>query len=387
MKRVYIITGADGHLAKATIERLRSRDCLIRGLILPGESGTDDSVVSYYRGDITQPETLDPLFSGLKGKQIIVLHMAALISVQDTVSPELYEVNVTGTKNIIEKCRQYRVRRLLYVSSVHAIPVPGSGGGDAPARRSSGSRLPGHPSPSARKRKARPGRSRICPASFPDRKEILREISSFSEAEVEGAYAKTKAEATQLVLDAGAEGLDVVVVQPSAIFGPGDTGRNHITQLMAMYLKRRLPAGVRGGYDLVDVRDVADGIVSAIDKGRSGECYLLTNRYVTIPELLEHMRTAAGRKIRKVSCPIWLAKAAAPFIKGAAALKRSRPIFTKHALETLESRVRFSHKKATQELNYRPREINETVADTLEYLKNQLPAPRCICSSMRRRPL
>lgn len=343
MKRVYLITGADGHLAKTTIERLRRQDCQIRGLILPGETGRNDSTITYYTGDITKPETLDPLFSGLEGREIIVLHMAALITVQDSCSDAVYEVNVNGTRNVIEKCRQYHAKRLLYVSSVHAIPVP-------------------------------------------DQRELVAEAKSFSEKDVEGAYAKTKAEATQLVLDAGKEGLDVVVVHPSGILGPGDQGRNHVTQLMQMYLNRHLPMGVQGGYDFVDVRDVADGIVSAIDNGRSGECYLLTNRYVSIPELLEYMRIAAGRKLRKCSLPLRIVKAFTPLIKGFAAVARARTIFTRSALETLDSNVFFSHSKASRELNYHPREISETVKDTLKDLKEQNP-PRHRKGCFKRRRL
>lgn len=342
MKRVYLITGADGHLAKAVIKRLRGQDCLIRGLILPGEPGADDGMITYYTGDITKPETLDPFFSGLEGCEIIVLHMAALISVQDEDSAAIREVNAGGTGNIIEKCRQYHADRLLYVSSVHAIPVPENG-------------------------------------------EVVREIREFSPDRVSGAYGKTKAEATQMVLDAGKDGLDVVVVHPSGIFGPGDSGRNHVTQLIQMYLHHRLPAGVKGGYDFVDVRDAADGIAAAAVRGRSGECYLLTNRYVSIPELLELLRISAGRKRKIPSVRIRTAMAAVPLLKAFSALTGTRPIFTGYALETLASDIRFSHEKASRELKFHPRDIKETVKDTMDYLKGQENSSRPGRRSRRRR--
>jgi len=324
--RAYLITGAAGHLASATVERLRGQDCLIRGLILPEEAGTDDGRITYYRGDVTVPESLDGFFRGLEGFQVVVLHMAALISIRDRVSPRLYDVNVTGTRNILDKCRAYRVKRLVYVSSVHAIPEPTE------------------------------------PAA-------VRESCCFSKDAVEGAYAKTKAEATQAVLDAGRDGLDVVVVHPSGIIGPGDPGRNHLTQLLQMYLRRSLPAAVKGGYDFVDVRDVAAGVLAAAELGRSGECYLLTNRYVTIPELLDYARDAAGGGPRCAVCPMWLAKAFAPVVEGAAVLAGRRPILTRCSLRVLESRARFCRDKAAAELGYRPRDIRETVADTVAFLR------------------
>ena len=97
-----------------------------------------------------------------------------------------------------------------------------------------------------------------------------------------GAYAKTKAEATQAVLDAARRGLNAVVVHPSGIIGPYNRSSNHIVQPIDMDISGKLPAGVVGGYDFVDVRDVAKGCLKAAEQGRSGECYILSNRYFTV---------------------------------------------------------------------------------------------------------
>lgn len=326
MKQVYLVTGAAGHLGSAVLEKLRRRDCLIRGLVLPGEPAPPDDRITWYRGDVTRPETLVPFFEGLSGPEAVVLHMAGIVTIQDEVSPSVRNVNVNGTLHILEKCFQYRIRRLVYISSVHAIPEP-------------------------------------------PEVAVVREISSFSGSAVEGTYAVTKAEATRLVLEAGRHGLDVVVVHPSGILGPGDTGTNHLNQLLRMYLHRRLPFGVRGGYDLVDVRDVAEGILSAAEQGRAGECYLLTNRYATVPELLDLLRAAAGRSHRPPCLPLWLARAALPLTTLLARLTRTRPLFTRCSLKVLGTRSRFSHEKATRELNYRPRDLWETVAETAAALQ------------------
>lgn len=325
MKRMYLVTGAVGHLATAIIEKLKKEDCQIRGLILPQEQGTDNEKITYFHGDVTKPETLDAFFGGLEEYEVIVLHLAGLISIQDRVSPAVYNVNVNGTRNIIRKCMQYRVKRLLYVSSVHAIPEP-------------------------------------------DKISTISEVREFSADKVDGAYAKTKAEATRCVLLAGKKGLDVVVVHPSGIIGPGDLGRNHLTQFMLMYLHRTIPMGVVGGYDFVDVRDVADGIIAAAEKGRSGECYILSGRYVTVAELMECMRIALGRKTKKGCCPVWIARAAAPAAELIARITKTRPIFTAYSLKTIQSNGHFTHDKATMELGYHPRDIKDTVKDTMDYL-------------------
>ena len=95
---------------------------------------------------------------------------------------------------------------------------------------------------------------------------LQTEISEFSPETVAGGHAKAKAEATQAVLDAAANGLPAVVVHPSGIIRPYGEGRNHLVQMIRDFVEGRLPACVKGGYDLVDVRDVAAGCITAAEQ-------------------------------------------------------------------------------------------------------------------------
>lgn len=326
-QKMYIITGANGHLASTIIRYLVKQDCIIRGLILPAESNQNSSNVTYYKGDITKPETLSEIFSDTENYDVYVIHAAGIISIGNEVTPLMYNVNVNGTKNIISACKKYAVKRLLYVSSVHAIQE--------------GSYM-----------------------------STISELYEFPKDKVQGGYASTKAEATQAVMDAASEGLDAVVVHPSGILGPFDNGSNHITQLVQMYLSGRLPAGVTGGYDFVDVRDVAKGCISAINNGRKGECYILSNRYYTVKDLLEYMRIAVHGKHKKVCVPLKLAKAAAPVFEKIGEITKTRPLFTKYSLYVMDSNGRFCHDKATRELGFTPRDMKDTIRDTIVYLKS-----------------
>lgn len=321
---MYVVTGAAGHLAEAILRILT--DCPVRGLLLPHEEGIAQENITYVTGDVTRPETLDPLFENTGGAKVIVLHCAGIVSIQRRVSPEVYRVNVTGTRNVIAKCRQYGVHRLVYVSSVHALPEM--------------------------------------------RGTVVREVDRFSPDMVDGAYAKTKAEATQAVLDAARGGMNAVVVHPSGMVGPFDRyGSNHIVQMMSLYLKHRLPAGVRGGYDFVDVRDVARGILLAADRGEKGECYILSNRYVSMRELLEEMRIYTGRKRRLMLLPCSVARVFAPVCEWYARITHTRSIYTAYSIKTLSGKSDFRHDKATAELGYHTRSFTETVQDTLAYLQ------------------
>jgi dihydroflavonol-4-reductase len=323
-KELYIITGANGHLASTIIKYLAKEDCLVRGLILPSEKNEDKGNIKYFAGDITKESSLEAVFQNTEGYEVIVIHAAGIISIEDEITPLLYNVNVNGTKNIIEQCLKYSVKRLVYVSSVHAIPEG-------------------------------------------EYMSVIKEVKKFPKDKVMGAYASTKAEATQAVMDAIEDGLDAVVVHPSGILGPFDDGNNHMIQLIQSYISGKLPAGVTGGYDFVDVRDVAKGCITAANKGMKGECYILSNRYISIPDLLEYMRISTNGK-KKRCVPLKLAKLAAPVFEKFGEITKTRPLFTKYSLSTMDANGRFSHDKATMSLGYSPRDMKDTIADTISYL-------------------
>ena len=319
MKKLFIITGANGHLGGTIVRMLNGRPVQVRGLVFGDKKKQDTGSIHYYSGDVREPETLRPLFEGCEDMETIVIHTAGIIDISNHVSPELYDVNVNGTKNIPALCREYLVKRLVYVSSVHAIPEQKRGN-------------------------------------------VTGEIRDFSPDAVVGGYAKTKAEATREVLRAAQEGLDAVVVHPSGILGPYDRSGNHLVQMVAEYLHGTLPACVKGGYDFVDVRDVAEGCLLAAEKGRKGECYILSDRYCEIREVLEIAGDVSGKKKLPV-LPLWMAKMAAPFIQLHARRKKRRPLYTAYSLHVLGTGERFSHKKATEELGYHPRDLKVTIRD------------------------
>lgn len=315
MKQIYIITGANGHLGSTIIRYLSRGDCLVRGLLLPSENHEDFGNVTYYEGDITDLESMDAIFSGTGGSEVIAIHTAGLVSIEDKITLDLYDVNVNGTKNVISMCRKYRAKRMLYVSSVHAIA----------------------------------------------------EGDGFSIDSVKGGYATTKAVASQAVLDAVSKGLDAVIVLPSGIIGPFDNGRNHLVQLVKRFLERKLPMITTGGYDMVDVRDVAKGCIAAADRGRNGESYILSNQYITIPDLIELSGELSGRRV-PCSIPLSYIKAFAPLFEWIGRITHTRPLFTRYSLSVLEEDIRFSHEKATRELGYHPMDIKDSLRDTIDYL-------------------
>lgn len=325
MKTMYLVTGANGHLGSTVIRLLKKNGEAVRGLILPSESAEEKETVRYIHGDVRLKESMEPLFADTQGLEVVVIHTAGIIDISEHVTSLMYDVNVGGTKNVIDLCLEHRVHRLVYVSSVHALPEKG-------------------------------------------KLEVMEEASRFSPEWVVGGYAKTKAEATQAVLDAVKErGLDAVVVHPSGILGPYDQSGNHLVQMVRDYIYGKLPACVNGGYDFVDVRDVAGGCLAAAQRGKKGECYILSNRHYEVKEVLGMVQYLQGGRKLPVF-PMWMARACAPLMGWMAKRKKERPLYTKYSLYTLKSNDKFSHDKATEELNYRPRDLFQTIADTIEWL-------------------
>ena len=329
MKKLYIITGANGHLGSTIIRYLiKLKNTYIRGLVLNKENLIIAKNIEYMVGNIVDKTSLLPLFNEKeKFDKVIVIHTAGIIDISGDINEKIYNVNVNGTKNIVDMSLENNVDKFLYTSSVHAIPE--------------------------NKNNAK-----------------ITEIDKFSADKVIGGYAKTKAIATEYVLEAVKKGLNAIVVHPSGIIGPYDNSGNFLVQLVNNYIQGKLPACVKGGYDFVDVRDVAKGCILAINKGKIGRTYILSNKYYSITEIIEMIKKI--KKCKKMPVlPMWLAKFAIPFIKIYAKIKKVRPLYTEYSLYTLTSNSNFSHERATKELGYKPRDMYVTLKDTINWIENK----------------
>ena len=253
-----------------------------------------------------------------------MLHCAGIVDIGGAPNPAVEAVNVEGTKNVFELSRAAHAKKVVYVSSVHAFC-------DLPKGR------------------------------------VKTEDTPCDATRVHGAYAVSKARAVALADGMAREGLPVVTVFPSGIIGPYSGKGNHLVQMVKNYMNGKLPIVVRGGYDFVDVRDVADGILAAAERGGAGEKYILSGGYYEVPEMLGLLREIAGG--RRVSvAPTFLAKMAAPLSEHMAKRRGRKPLFTAYSLRVLHENARYSHDKATAELGYRPRELYETLRDTAAWL-------------------
>ena len=327
MFHTYLVTGASGFLGRAVLAELEKKGAPVRALVikndpLAAELPEDVSVVY---GDVCEDGSLEHFFSGA-GEKTCVIHCAGIVSVASHPGERIYRVNVGGTNNILRHCEKAGVGKLVYVSSVHAIPEKPKG-------------------------------------------TEITEDAVFSPDAVQGDYAKSKAIATSLVFEASDRGLNVSVVFPSGIIGPGDVGKGSITHMLLSFLAGKLPVAVKGGYDFVDVRDVAAGIVSCAEQGQPGHGYILSGEYATIRDILNAAKETLEIKRTVSFFSIRLAKLIAPLYEKRSLQKKQPLYFTPYSVAVLDSNGRFDRSAAAAAFGYSPRSLQNSVRDTVIWLK------------------
>ncbi len=280
------------------------------------------SGVEIARGDLLSPDTLSDFFAGDAEK--IVIHAAAAISVRRR-DAAIERINVEGTKNILAACRQYGIQRLIHFSSVDALPF-----------RSDGS-----------------------PAGEPDR---------FFPERLPTSYGRSKAEASQLVLDAMKDGLEAVLLMPACVIGPGDYRKGFVSIMLGLYLRGLPRLSVRGGYEFVDVRDVAAAAITAA-RGAGSGCYLLSGGYANMTFVLDTMAEKTGRKKTLLTLPLWVLYPLAPLMSAGYLLAGRQPPLTVFAVRLLGARPNYDAGRARRELDFSPRPLSDTIADTVDFMQ------------------
>jgi len=324
-----VITGASGHVGANLVRALIARGQPIRCLMHRSHRALDGLDAEVVRGDILDTDSLVDAFRGAA----TIYHLAARISLDAAEEPEVMRINVEGTRNVIAACRRAGVKRLVHFSSIHALDQePFATPVDESRPRVTSHRCP--------------------------------------------PYDRSKAAAEELVRRAIADGLDAVIINPTAVLGPYDYQPSYIGEAILNMAQRRLPALVTGGFDWVDVRDVVAGAMVAAEKAPPGAAYLLSGHWVSMCDIAAMVAGLTGAAPPKFVCPLWLARASAPLIQGLSRLSHRRPLYTSVSLRALRSNRNISHARAARDLDYRPRPFKETLADTLDWFRanGNLPA-------------
>jgi dihydroflavonol-4-reductase len=317
------VTGATGHIGNCLVQELKKQGATIKVLVYDSRNGLDEMEVDIVEGDLLKPESLNKLCEGVD----VVFHLAAQIAIDNLTSAKVYETNVTGTKNMIRAANHGSVKKFIHFSSIHAFQI-----------------------------------------GSPD--QILDENRSLVETN-KTIYEFSKAEGEREVINAAKEGLNAIVLNPTAVIGPFDNKGSLLGQALRKIYQNKLPFLVSGGYNWVDVRDVVSAAIHAIEAGRSGENYILSGEYCSLRELSVMISKISGCKI-PVIVPVPLARLACPFFKLYSSVTNTKPLYTYQSLDILvNSPLNISNAKAKKELGYKPRPLEQTLRDTFNWYREE----------------
>jgi dihydroflavonol-4-reductase len=279
------VTGATGFLGSHVARVLAEQGAELRLLVRPTSDlrNLDDLKGDRVVGDLRDPASISKALSGCD----VVFHVAADYRLWVRDPDEMYRSNVEGTRSLLEAARKQGVRRVVYTSSVATMGFT-SNHAAAELRSSWTLRL--------RSGQAREG-------ARPHTSTVADEESPVSLADMIGHYKRSKFMAEEVAVEAARSGVDVVIVNPTTPIGERDIKPTPTGRIVLDFLKRKFPAYVETGLNLVDATECARGHVQALEKGRSGERYILGGENLTLKQILDRLAAITGLKSPTLKLP------------------------------------------------------------------------------------
>lgn len=321
-----LVTGANGFLGSWVTKTLVNEGHHVYALVRPKSDISELEGVNckYVHGDVTDIHSLLEAFKGVD----TVFHLAGVIAYKKSERPLMDKVNVQGTANVVEVCREHKVRRLVYLSSVVAI-----GAGYTP-------------------------------------NDIMNEDSPYNIADLNLGYFETKHQAEKIVKAACDKGdINAVILNPSTIYGAGDAKKGS-RKMQLKVAQGKLSFYTSGGVNVVAVEDVVQGILSAWKNGRKGERYILAGENVLIKDLFAMIAAEAGVKAPSRLMPDNVLHAVGALGDMMEKMGLKGPLSRENAY-TATMYHWFDSSKAQRELNFKPRPAREAIHNSVQWMKDQ----------------
>ncbi|MBJ8345757.1 NAD-dependent epimerase/dehydratase family protein [Antrihabitans sp. YC2-6] len=316
------VTGAAGFLGMNLVEALASQGHEVLAIDRVPAPARTDGDVSWLRADILDPADMVRVLTDVE----VVYHLVAMVTLAQQ-DPVAWRVNTEGARIVAEAALTVGARKFVHCSSLHAYDQYNLVGPlSEESARSTRADLPVY-----------------------DRSKWFGEV------------------AVRAVVE---RGLDAVICNPTGIFGPVDYGPSRLNSMVRLAANGRMPLGIAGHFDLIDVRDVATGMIRASEKGRAGENYILAGHEA---ELIEVFRTAArvlGRRGPAFALPLRLVERVVPIVEPIGA-RFGSDLISKGAIDTLLTSPIVDGTKALRELGHDPRPTDETVRDLIAFFVTQ----------------
>jgi dihydroflavonol-4-reductase len=313
-----LVTGASGFLGWHVARLLIERGYAVRALVRPG-SHVRELAVETVTGDLRDAQSLAAAVAGCG----LVFHVAADYRLWAKDSSEIYRSNVGGTRNLLEAAERAGVRRVVYTSTVGTIGIPMCGLGD--------------------------------------------EQTPVWLNQMAGDYKRSKFQAEEAALDFARGGLDVVIVNPTAPIGDHDVKPTPTGRIVLDFLLGRMPAFIDTGLNVVDARDVAEGHLLALERGRSGERYILGSENLTLAQILERLAKITGRKPPRLRLPYAVAYCAGVCSTAWAEVTGVPPRVPMEGVRMARKRMWVSDGKARRELGWNPAPAETALERAVEW--------------------
>ena len=320
---VALVTGGGGRLGNVLVRRLLENGQKVRvlepGTLPESLAGLD---IEFMSGSVLDTGEVARATDGVE----VVYHLAAKIDLSPKKDPMMYIINVEGTRNVVDACLSSGLR-LVHTSSHHALE-----------------------------------REPLDQPLTEDKPLALNEKCE---------YHRSKAIGETIVLDACERGLDAVIVNPGSMIGPHDYEPSMIGAVLIDLYFGRVPVLLEMLSDYVDVRDVADGMIAAAEKGRTGERYFLTGEVIPVGEMVSLYGELTGAKVPTRALPLWVGWVLLPFALAGSAVTKKEPFITADMLRASVSNDVVSHDKAHRELGYTVRPLRESLTDAVAWYRER----------------
>ena len=320
-----LVTGTTGFLGAALLRELIADGRDVRVLVRPGADrsnieGLDAEVVT---GDLRDRDSLAAALQGCE----VLYHAAAYYSLWSRDKRTMYDINVQGTRNILEAALTENVRKVVYTSTVGCI-------GLWPDGRPADEQTPLDP-------------AILC-----------------------NDYKLSKYQAEQAALEFAGRGLPVVVVNPSAPVGPWDIKPTPTGKLILDFINGKMPAYLDTGLNLIDVRDCARGHLLAEQKGNVGERYILGNRNLSLHEILLALEKITGIPAPRIKIPYWVAYAAGWICETISdVITHQPPAVPLGGVKMAKHKMYFDPSKAVRELGLPQNSVVGALEDAVQWMK------------------
>jgi dihydroflavonol-4-reductase len=322
-----LVTGGAGFLGSSVVRELLAREAKVRVLALSNEplDNLEGAAVEVVRGNVMS--TKDAL-SACEGVDVLY-HCAAIYKDYMADPSPMYQVNLRGTFNMLEAARRAGVSKVIYTASVVALGRPAEG-------------------------------------------ELADENTPYDAWDLNFHYSRTKHLSMLTALDFANWGLDVRVVCPAIVLGPGDLTPTPSGRLIVNLCNGRAPAYTPGGFCYVDVRDAARVHVLAAEKGKPGNIYVASGHNLENAALIDAVIAASGQALaRPTKVPSFLAQAALSGLNFAAKRAGKEPEMTREYFAYGLKSGFFSNAKATRELGATFRPFEETLSDAIAFFRKR----------------